>query len=573
MTEKFAVVLGAFLFTVSFSACSGRNKAGPPTERAFRYLLQAKVTSLDPHSTTDTYSHLTQSLVYESLYEFDYFKRPMQAIPALAESLPEVSSDYKTLKIKLKKGIFFQDDACFEATQGKGRELVADDVVYLFHRIAAPKFIAPYYSNFEGTIEGIDNYHAGKADRILGIRALDSHTVEFKLTRPNPRFILGLTSTSSAVVPKECVEKYKDDFGKHAVGTGAFRIAEFGDYKIVAVKNPNYKTQKFPTEKAGPDSGKPLPLLDKVVFEVLSEDQPTWLKFLAGETEISRIPKDNFGAAVPGGKLSPELAARGVTLLKGKRGDVTVLIFNMEDPVWGKKKELRQAFALALDVPKVIELQYNGQAVRADSIVDPTSYGFDPEYRSRWHDRNIAKAKELLAKAGYPEGKDLPPLVMLSSEGATARQLYELIARAEAEIGIQMSQDVTLWAEMVRKMKEKNFTMAGMGFASDSPDVDGAFDLLISRNASPGQNSSNYKNPEYDKLADEIRKLPNSAQRLERIKKIKDVIDEDLPMMALTHRIGNQLVQPWVKNHVYADEIYLGMFMKYKDVQTAAEKK
>jgi oligopeptide transport system substrate-binding protein len=568
------LALLSVLFAAGTTGCKGRGPVAGPNEKVFRYAIQSKATSLDPHATSDVYSTIAESLVYESLYQYHYLDRPMRVIPALAEALPEISADGRRARIRLKKGIFFHDDPCFKATQGRGREVVADDVIYMLHRVSAPGFVAPYYSSFEGMIEGIDAYHSGGVKLISGIERIGRHELVIRLTRPSPRFVYSFVSVHSAIVPKECVEHYGDEFGKHPVGTGAFKITEHSDSKIVAVRNPTYATTRYPSEASGgagegnllADAGKALPFLDRVVLEVLSEDQPTWLKFLAGETEISRIPKDSLASAVPGGRVSPELSARGVRLLRAARGDVTVLIFNMENPIWGKQKLLRQAIALAVDVPKLIEMQYSGQAVRADGVLDPTSYGFDPNYRSRWHNRDLVKARELLAKAGYPGGAGLPPLVMSSSEGPVSRLLYELLARSLSEVGITLKQEVNLWAEMLRKTKEKNFTVVGMAFSSDTPDPDGTFDMFLARNASPGQNTSNYKNPEFDRLAGEMKALANGPERLAKIAQLRAILEEDLPMVPLTHRIGNQLVQPWVENHVYADEIFLGNFMKYKKV-------
>lgn len=548
-----------------------------PKENVFRIAVQAKIPTLDPHLSTDVYSSQTEALFYETLYQYQYLKRPYELEPLLAETLPEISKDGKILRIKLKRGIRFHDDPCFEG--GKGREVVAQDAVYMLERISAPKMNSPMYGSFDGKIEGIDAYHAGKAKTISGVRALDANTVEIRLLKSYPRFVYNFTDQKTSILAKECVEKYGDKIATHPVGTGPYKpvTVELG-HKIIAVRNPGYHKMTYPSEGSRGDKekglladmGKDVPFIDRIQYEVITESQPMWLKFMAGELEMSGIPKDNYGTALPGGKLSPELEKRGVVHYREARGDVTVMIFNMQDSVWGKNKDLRHAFALALNVPKIIEVQYSGQATRAHSIIDPAQYGFDPNYKSRWAERNVARAKELLAKAGYPDGKGLPPLVMPTTSDTTSRQFDELLTRQLAEVGIRLQSEAMTWPELERRTRSHNFTVLGLGYASAVPDADDATGLLHSKNIEAGYNAASYKNPAVDRLVDEIEAMPNGAARLAKIRQLKEMIDEDLPIVSMVHRIGNQLIQPWVKNHVYTDTMFLGPFLKYKKVMTSA---
>lgn len=557
-----------------FAACTKAQVAGPPKEKVFRFAFESKVTSLDPHVTTDVYSAVAQSLVYESLYQYHYSKRPYEIVPMLAAALPEFSKDRKRLTIHLKKGVLFQDDACFAATQGKGREMTADDVVYMFERVAGTKIASPIWGSFEHRIEGIDDFHSGKAKTIAGVKALDRYTVEIDLLQTLPRFIYNFVDPKTAIVPKECVEALGDEFARHPVGTGPFHLTEVNlSAKFVGVRNPNYKHMVYPVDSGSAQAGKPLPLADKVVFEVITEKQPAFLKFLAGEFEMSSIPKDFIPKIVPNNKLSPELAARGVTHIRAPRGDVTVHTFNMEDPVWGKNKDLRHAFELALDIPKMIQVQYSGQAIPAESIFDPTMYGYDPKFKSKWTTRNIPLAKQLLAKAGYPDAKGLPPINFPTNEDTTTRQLDELLQRQLGEVGITLKLEPMTWPEFEKRQRDRNFTVVGMGYASGMPDVDDSTGLVLSRNIPSNQNPSGYRDPAMDKLIDDIEATPNGPARLAKIHRFLEIMDDQLPIAPMVHRIANQLYQPWVKNPVFIDNVLVGAFAKYIDVQTAAESK
>lgn len=571
-----AVIIGTGLF-----GCTKSKVSGPPQEKVFRVGIESKITNLDPHSATDVYSITTASLVYESLYEFHYLKHG-ELTPVLAESLPVFSKDRKKMTITLRKGVHFQDDPCFVSTGGKGPELTSADVVYYFNRIAAPKFLNSNYGSFEGRIVGIDDFHAGKASSISGVKAIDKYTVEISLTQALPRFIYNFVDAHGAILPKECVETLGDKLATHPVGTGPFKIQEANlGSKVVVVRNPNYHHGFYPKDgKPGDaeqgllaDAGKPIPFVDKVVFEVIVEQQPNWLKFKSGEFEFAAIPKDFIPGELPNNTLSEGLRKLGVQHFQGYRGDVTLQIFNLDDPVWGKSKDLRHAFALALDSNFILAKQYEGQAIRAQSIVEPNQYGYDPKFRSKWEKRDVAKAKDLLAKAGYPEGKGLPPLNQPSNDGTLGRQFDEMITRQLAEAGIVLKPEPMTWPEFDKRIRNQNFTVIGLGESSSVPDFDDAIGLLHSKFAPSGQNIARYRNAEVDKILDDIERLDNGPERLAKIQKVREIIDEDLPYVPIAHRIGHVFYQKWVHNGTFVDRARIGSAIKFLRVETATEAK
>lgn len=575
MLSKITLLLIASLMLFS---CTKGSNSGPPKENVFRYGIEAKMGSLDPHQSDNVYALMTEALFYEPLFQMHYLKRPYEITPLLAAELPKLSADGKTATIKIKKGIFFHDDPCFK--DGKGREVKIDDVIYMFERIAGKTINSSVYSGYQGNLVGVEAFHDGKAKTISGLKKIDDYTLEIKLTKVLPRFIytLSLSDTRASIMPREAVEKYGDELARHPVGTGPFLPKEVNlSSKIIAVKNLNYNTVTYPTEgNAGDaekgllaDAGKKLPLLDKIVLEVITESQPRWLKFMSGEFELTAIPKDNMATALPGNKLSPELAAKGIQHFRAAKGDVTVQIFNMMDPVWGKSKDLRHAVALALDVEKMIQLQYSGQAIRAESTVDPVSYGYDVNFKSKWSKRDVAKAKELLAKAGYPDGKGLPPLKMPTMADSTARQLDEMMTRQLAEVGIVLQSEAMTWPEFERRGREHNFGMIGLGYSSSVPDFDDGTTIYSSKYIPTGSNMAAYSNPKADKLIGEIEEMKDGPARMKKITEFKELVDDELPVISMVHRIGNQLVQPWVKNHVYLDSSFIGQFLKYHRTEAA----
>ncbi len=573
MKTFIALVLLASLYAQDATQVSKYNE--------FRVAIGSKLTTLDPTAAGELPSRQATQLFYETLYEYHYLKRPYQLTPGLAEKLPVATRDFKQFTIQLRKQVFFHDDPCFVATGGKGREMQASDVVYMFERLATRTVNSPYFGTFEHIIDGIDEFRAGQTTKIKGVRALGPYTVQLTLSRPHPRLASELVDSRTSIIARECVEHYGDKFATHPVGTGPFLATQVELHsKIVGVRNPHYTHRRYPTQ-GGPadkqagllaDANAPLPFVDTVVLEIIPESQPRWLKFMAGQLEMTTLGRDGIPVVLPDGNtLKAEYAARGLHLEREPHKEARVIIFNMLDPVWGKKKELRQAFALALDVPQIIERLFSNQGERLHSLIASNMYGYDPKFKSRWATRDVARAKKLLAAAGYPEGRGLPPLTLTMTSEPEQRQFFELISRQVKEAGITLEFEALTWPVLIQRLNLMKFGIAPLGFLTEFPDADDSLSRATSIAGGVGDNSSGYKNAEVDRLGAEIATLSNGPKRLAKIRRFQQILDEDLPYVPLLTRIDNQLTQPWVKNHVFTDYAFLGTFMKYQRVNFAAK--
>ena len=134
-SSRFVLMVSIF----GLSACTHTSHEPANTVHLFSV---GKIKGLDPIFAEDVYSALESGMAYEGLLQYHYLKRPFQLTSNLAESMPEMTADHKTYTFKIKKGVLFQDDPCFKATNGKGRELVAEDFIYSFKRLADPKLHA-----------------------------------------------------------------------------------------------------------------------------------------------------------------------------------------------------------------------------------------------------------------------------------------------------------------------------------------------------------------------------------------------------------------------------------------------
>jgi ABC-type transport system substrate-binding protein len=527
-------------------------------------------------------------MTYEGLLEYNYLKRePHELVPLLADGMPQVSKDGLTYTFKIKKGVKFMDNASFP--EGKGRELKAKDFVYSFLRIADPHANSPAFWLFDGHIVGLNEWReAQKKNQATdfdhppaGFSAPDDNTLVIKTKQKYPQLLFVLAMPQTFVVPREVVEKTGKDFVNNPVGTGPYKLDSWArNSKLTFVRNPNWRGQVYPSDgEPGDkengllaDAGKPIPFVDKVEYYVYVESQPEWLNFLSGNLDESGIPKDNFKQAITASKdLAPDLAKKGMTLLKNSEPDVTYLAFNMEDPVIKKLgPNFRKAVALANNTKEDIELFYNGRAIQAHTPLPPGIAGYESDFPNPYVDYSPEKAKELLAKAGYPDGKGLPEIVFESTQGTDSRQQAEKLQTDLAKVGIKLKINVNQFSELTEKINKRQAQMWGIAWLADYPDAENFMQLLYGPNKAPAPNGSNFDNPEYNKLFEQMRGMADSPERRKIIHRMNEIFVDNMPWVVETHRIAYSLTQPWLKNYKPG---YMGPSMaKFLRIDTGADK-
>lgn len=558
------------LLTISlvFAACSPRQRS---TENVVRIPIIADAKTFDPQMLEDHYSALVTSLVYEGLVEYEYLKRPHELKPALAESMPSVSKDGLTYTFKIKKGVKFIDHPAF--ADGKGRDVMAKDFVFSLMRLADPQLNSPSFWVVDGHIEGLNEWRTARSaflegkgpdtnydTPVAGLRAVDDYTLEIKVKRKYPQLLFVLAMPQGFAVPREVVEKLGPEFGTNPVGTGPYILENWQrNSKVSFRRNPNFREDFYPTEgeksdeAAGRlvDAGKRLPFADRVEYHVFVEDNVGWLKFMAGELDVSAIPKDNYKDAIDPKtqQLVESFVKKGVTLEKAIEPDVTYVAFNMEDPVIKKGgANLRKAMALAINSASTIEMFHNGRALLAHSPVPPGLAGYDETFVNPYQAFNLEKAKEYLAKAGFPEGKGLPELVYEGTTGATSRQRAEKMRDELSQIGIRVRINANEFKELTEKINKKTAQMWGIAWLADYPDAENFLQLLYGKNASPGPNGANFKNAQYDRLYEQMRGMADSPERRKIIRQMLDIFVQEVPWIVEAHRVRYTLMTPWMKN-------------------------
>jgi oligopeptide transport system substrate-binding protein len=562
--------VAAAALVVLASACSPGKDPG----NTYRGALIANLKTFDPAQASDSYSNQSQFQVYECLYEYKYLARPYEIQPCLAASLPEISADGLVYTIRVRTDIEFQDDPAFPG--GKGRKINARDFVYSIKRLSDVRTQTYGWWIFDGKVKGLNEFRAASEklpplpdsvhpdlydQEVAGLRAPDDSTVRIELTRPYPYFKYILAMPYAAFVAHEAVEHYGPEFLNHPVGTGPYRLTEWRrGLRLTFERNPKYRHGFYPTEGSAADSaaglladaGKPLPFIDRAELHIFNETQPMWLNFLRGNLDRSSIPKDNYSQAVtPERGLSASIRERGIVLDRMWQLDLTYICFNMIDPVLGRGsagRKLRQAMALAYDVETVIDRFYNGRGIRAQSLIPPELAGFDSAFRSPYGKYDPARARRLLAEAGYPGGRGLPELAFLTVASTEARQRGEHFAQNMAAIGIKIKVESCTWPEYLERLQVSKFQLVGASWMADYPDPENFLQLLYGPNKPPGENNASYQNDEYDRLFEAMTRLQDGPERMAIIRRMKEVAAEDAPWIFAVHRVAEILSYQRVGN-------------------------
>jgi len=569
--------------------------------KVLRYALRVAETGFDPAQISDLYSATLVSNMFDAPYATEFLARPVRDRPNTAVALPEVSADFKTFTIRIRPGIYFNDDPAFK---GKKRELVAEDYVYSIKRHYDPRWKSARLSGLENNqILGLqalrDAAIKGKQPfdydtPVEGLRALDRYTLQFKLGESNPRFVDELSDPAVVgAVAREVVEAYGDKVMEHPVGTGPYRLARWQRSSLIVFeKNPNYRDVFYDEEAPADDplaqaavarlKGRKLPMIDRIEISIIEQPQPRWLAFVNHEMDlIEQIPEDFTNIAIPNNLLAPNLKALGIYDVRYLRNDTTMSYFAMENPVVGgytpAHVALRRAIALAVDVEREIRVVRRGQAIVAQSIVAPGLWGYDPEFKSEMGQFDRARAKALLDLYGYVDRdgdgwRDQPDGSPLVLEYATQpddlnRQLATQWQKNMDAIGIRIVFKIAQWPENLKASRAGKLMMWGVSWTGGP---DGNEFLVLGHGPDKGQaNHARFDLPEYNRLFDLQRRLPNGPERMQVMAEMKKITVSYMPYKAHTHRIWTDLAQPWVVG--YHRNVFLREWWRYVDIDLAEQ--
>jgi dipeptide transport system substrate-binding protein len=447
-------------------------------------------------------------MLYNRLTEFE--PGGTKVIPGLAEKW-DISKDGKTYTFHLRKNVQFHTTATFKPT----RPMNADDVLFSYNR--ALKADHPYHNVSGGNYIYYQGMELNKM--IKDIQKVDDHTVRFVLNAPEAPFLADVGMSFAVILSKE----YGDQLMKagtpakidlEPVGTGPFILKRYvKDNSIRYEANPNYFLGR--------------PKLDKVVFAITPDANVRFQKLKAGECQLVAEPAPQDLNAM---KTNPALK-----LVSQPGANIGYLAFNVEKAPYNKL-EVRQAIAHALNRKSYMDLVYKGTATVAKNPLPPTVWGWDA--KSTDYDYNIAKAKELLKKAGYPNGfeAELWTLPVARPYNPNGKKMGELMQADLAKIGIKVKLVTYDWPTYLAKAHKGEHQMLQMGWTTDNGDPDNFMNILLSCGAiGSGSNASRWCDKDYDKIVNKAKTVSDIKTRTALYIKAQELFKKEAVWVTIAH--------------------------------------
>lgn len=442
------------------------------------------VATLDPAIGYDWQNWAMIKVLFDRL--MDYVPGTTELRPGLADSY-DVSVDGTVFTFHLHKGVKFHN----------GREMTADDVKYSLDRVTNPKTQSPG-AGFFSSIKGYDDMASGKTTSIAGVTVVDPLTVKVELSHPDATILHVMALNFASVVPKEDVGKWGADFGKHPDGTGGFRMTDWTvGQQVVFEKNPDYWRQG-------------VPYLDKITFEVGQEPIVALLRLQKGEIDIS-------GDGIPPAKFTEVMGdpAQAANVVQGDQLQTGYITMNVKMKPFDNVK-VRQAVNMAINKARIIQV-INGRAKPANQPLPPGMPGYATDYAGYPYD--VAKAKALLAEAGFPNGFETELYAMNTDPNP---RIAQAIQQDLAQVGIKASIKSLAQANVIAAGGTPDqaamIWSGGMAWAADFPDPSDFYGPILgcAGAVQGGWNWSWYCNPDLDKAATAADAMTDPAKQADR---------------------------------------------------------
>ncbi|GAW92861.1 peptide ABC transporter substrate-binding protein [Calderihabitans maritimus] len=530
----FITLIAAFL-----TGCGAKEEATAPAggeqqsaaeEMVLRYNLATEPETLDPALATGQPELTAINAFFEGLTRLDESYEPQ---PAMAESW-DISEDGLVYTFHLRDGIKWTN----------GDPVTAYDFEYAWKRVLNPDTAADY-AYMLWYIKNAEKYTSGEvsADEV-GIKAIDEKTLEVTLEAPAPYFLSLTAFPTYFPVHKATVEADPDGWAGEAetiVSNGPFKLIKWEHKNVLElVPNENYWDRE--TVK-----------LDKLVFYTVEEESTELAMFETGDLDILDNPP-----------LEEMDRLKNEGLVIGSDLAVYYYMFNVEKEPFDDPR-VRRAFAMAIERQALIDAvtkagQRPAYAFVPYGIINPVTGKDFREEGGDYFTEDIEEAKRLLAEAGYPDGKGLPPIEILYNTSEGHKKIAEAIQQMwRKNLGVE---NVTLrneeWGVYLESRDQGNFQVARAGWAADYLDPMTFLDMWLKDG---GNNNTNWWDPEYEDLITTAKSTGDQKVRFEAMHKAEEILMRDMPIAPIYFYTDPYLMKDYVKGVV---KLPFGPEMEFK---------
>jgi peptide/nickel transport system substrate-binding protein len=518
-TSNLKLAMVSLCLCGSLFSCSDKKT---DNKTVFTYNESTGIATLDPAFAKNQSIMWAVHQVYNTLVEID---TALHIVPSVAKSW-EVSNDRLTYTFHLRNDVYFHNSDCFIG--GKGRRMVANDVVYSLGRILD--------KNTASSGAWIFN---NRVDSVQPFAAPNDSTVVVKLLRPFQPILGILTTQYCSIVPHEAVEKYGKDFRRHPCGTGPFQFESWDEGQaLILHKNEQYWEKD--------SSGKRLPYLDAVKVTFFDNKGTEFLKFQQQELSFINDIDPSFKDEIltKKGELRPSWADK-LTMHKNPYLNTEYLGFLVDEnnplvkdsPT--KLKAIRQAINYAINRHQLMMYMRNSIGFAAKAGFVPVGLPSHNTELVKGYHYNPTKAKELLKDAGFANGENLPPIKLLTI--ATYADIGSFIAKQCEEVGIKVQVE-TIQKSLLLEQTAKSQALFFRGsWIADYPDAENYMAMFYSKNPAP-PNYTNYKNHTFDKLYEAALLETNDSLRYSLYRQMDQIVINDAPVVPIWYDMVIHLV-------------------------------
>lgn len=517
--KQYYFIFHLFILIIILSSCSNHSHQD---KKIFHYNEQSGIASLDPAFAKNQSIMWAVHQLYNTLVEID---DQLHLKPSLAKNW-EISSNQLEFTFHLRTDVYFHDNPVFKG--GKGRLLNANDVVFSLSRIMDVNVASPGAWIFNNRI-----------DSIGGFKAINDSTFQLKLMRPFQPIIGILSMQYCSIIPKEAVDQFGSDFRSHPVGTGPFEMTTWVEGQALLLKkNLHY----FETDS----NGNRLPYLDGLKISFFESKATEFLEFqqqrLDFINDIDASFKDEILTKT--GNLKKEWEG-SLELQKHPYLNIEYLgiLVDANNELVKKSplrlKKIRQAINFGIDRKKMMLYMRNSIGIAANSGFIPTGLPSFDSLEVKGYHYNPNKARELLLEAGFPTGKDLPSIKLLTIP--IYADLAGYIANELNLIGIPIQVEVVQKSILLEQTSKSQALFFRGSWIADYPDAENYLSVFYGKNPAP-PNYTRYNNDEYNKLYEKAIGEINDSIRFQLYRKMDQIIINDAPIVPLWYDMAIHLV-------------------------------